>query len=175
MNLQPTLANELVLLRPLQAQDFEALFEVAKDPLIWEQHPCPDRYLPEPFAAFFEDSIQSSGALVVIDQAQAGIIGSSRFKPIVGAPLAIEIGWSFLARAYWGGRYNKAVKQLMMAHAFQSVEDIVFYIGKENIRSQRAVGKLGAELVAGPAFAHLIADKVDDLCFRINRSHWERG
>lgn len=170
MNLQPTLSNKLVQLRPLLAEDFDAMFEIAKDPLIWEQHPCPDRYLPEPFAAFFEDSLQSGGALVVVDQAQADIIGSSRFKPIIGAPLAIEIGWSFLARTYWGGVYNKAVKQLMIAHAFQFVEDVVFYIDPENIRSQRAVAKLGAELVDGPAFQHLIADKVNDLCFRINRS-----
>ncbi len=172
MNLQPTLSNELVLLRPLEVQDFDALFEVAKDPLIWEQHPCPDRYLSEPFATFFEDSLESGGALVVMDQAQQVIIGSSRFKPILGAPLAVEIGWSFLARAYWGGTYNKAVKHQMMAHAFRFIEDIVFYIGKENIRSQRAVVKLGAELVEGPAYAHLIADKVNDLCFRINRGEW---
>lgn len=174
MNLQPTLSNELVLLRPLDAQDFDALFKVAKDPLIWEQHPCPDRYLPESFTAFFEDSLQSGGALVVLDQAQANIIGSSRFKPIIGAPKAIEIGWSFLARAYWGGTYNRAVKHLMITYAFQFLDDIVFYVGKENIRSQRAVEKLGAEWVADPAFAHLIADKVNDLCFRINRSRWGR-
>ena len=174
MNLQPWLSNQLVQLRPLIAQDFAALFEAAKDPLIWEQHPCPDRYLPKPFAAFFEDSLTSGGALVVIDQVSGKIIGSSRFKPILGAPNAIEIGWSFLARAYWGGRYNRAVKDLMMAHAFSAIQDGVFYIGKDNLRSQRAVAKLGGELVQAPVHAHLIADKTNDLCFRINQSCWRQ-
>ncbi|MBX2870689.1 MAG: GNAT family N-acetyltransferase [Saprospiraceae bacterium] len=174
MNLQPKRSNELVQLRPLESNDFNALFQVAQDPLIWEQHPCPDRYLPQPFTAFFEDSLQSGGALVVIDQLNGKIIGSSRFKSIIGAPEAVEIGWSFLARAYWGGTYNRAVKELMIAYAFEYLEDVVFYIGKENIRSQRAVSKIGGELVQGPAYAHLIADKTNDLCFRINRSRWRR-
>ena len=174
MDLQPRVSNELVQLRPLVTKDFTALFQVAQDALIWEQHPCPDRYLPEPFAVFFEDSLNSGGALVVIDQVSREIIGSSRFKPILGAPTAIEIGWSFLAREYWGGTYNRAVKELMMAHAFVSIEDVVFYIGKDNIRSQRAVAKLGGELVQGPVYAHLIADKINDLCFRIKQSSWRR-
>lgn len=174
MNLQPTLSNALVTLRPLLFEDFTALFQVAQDPLIWEQHPCSDRYQPLPFQAFFEESVASGGALVVIDQAIKEVIGSSRFKPIPSAPEAIEIGWSFLARAYWGGTYNKAVKHLMIGYAFEFIKDVVFYVGVDNVRSQRAVAKLGGELVQGPAYAHLIADKTDDLCFRINRGSWRR-
>ena len=39
MNLQPILENENVKLLPLQEDDFEVLYQVASDPLIWEQHP----------------------------------------------------------------------------------------------------------------------------------------
>lgn len=172
MNLQPYLANDLVQLRPLLVEDFAALYQVAQDPLIWEQHPCSDRNLPAPFASFFEDSIRSGGAVIVIDQNNKEVIGSSRFKPIIGAPKAVEIGWSFLARKYWGGQYNKAVKYLMITYAFTFLDDIVFYIGKENIRSQRAVEKLGGERVQGEKFSHLIADKLDDHTYRINRDKW---
>lgn len=172
MNLQPYLVNNLVQLRPLLVEDFDALYRVAQDPLIWEQHPCSDRYLSEPFASFFQDSIESGGAVIVIDQNSQEVIGSSRFKPIVGTPKAVEIGWSFLARKYWGGQYNKAVKDLMITYAFTFLDDIVFYIGKENIRSQRAVEKLGGERVQGKGFSNLIADKLDDYTYRISRDKW---
>ena len=41
---QPILVEELLDLRPLRANDFDVLFRVASDPLIWEQHPESDRY-----------------------------------------------------------------------------------------------------------------------------------
>ncbi len=56
---------------------------------------------------------------------------------------AVEIGWSFLSRKYWGGVYNKSIKKLLIDYAFESLEDVIFYIGKENIRSQKAVEKIG--------------------------------
>jgi len=56
----------------------------------------------------------------------------------------VEIGWTFLGRAYWGGRYNGEMKRLMLDHAFRSVNRVIFVIGPDNRRSQRAVEKLGA-------------------------------
>ena len=144
MDLQPSLSGELLHLRPLRADDFDALFRVAADPLIWEQHPQHDRYQEPTFRAFFDDAIASGGALVAIDRESGAIIGSSRFHgydPIAGV---VEIGWTFLARAYWGGRYNGEMKRLMLEHAFKWVNRVVFVIGPDNRRSQRAVEKIGA-------------------------------
>ncbi|MEL6822472.1 MAG: GNAT family N-acetyltransferase [Calditrichota bacterium] len=132
------------MLRPLAEVDQAALYAVAKDPLIWEQHPCPDRWRKKEFDAFFQTSLDSEGALVVIENSTANIIGSSRFKPVDGHPNAVEIGWSFLARKFWGGTYNRAVKQLMINHAMRTLEHVIFYIGTDNIRSQKAVEKIGA-------------------------------
>ena len=56
---QPTLAGELLRLRPLRAEDFEALFRVAADPLIWEQHPEPERCQEPVFRKFFRDALDS--------------------------------------------------------------------------------------------------------------------
>lgn len=56
----------------------------------------------------------------------------------------VEIGWTFLARAYWGGRYNGEMKRLMLRHAFAAVSRVIFVIGAGNIRSQRAIEKIGA-------------------------------
>lgn len=151
-DLQPTLHGELLTLRPLRPEDWDALYAVASDPLIWEQHPASDRYQEEVFREFFREALASGGAFaVVVDSkdakaAEAGrgtIIGSSRFFGYNEELSEIEIGWTFLARAYWGGRYNREMKQLMLRHAFQFVERVVFLVGPRNLRSQRAMEKIG--------------------------------
>jgi N-acetyltransferase len=143
---QPFLAGDLLALRPLRPHDYPALYRVASDPLIWEQHPERERYQEAIFRAFFEDAINSGGALVAIDRANGQTIGSSRFHWYDAECTVIEIGWSFLSRAYWGGRYNGEMKRLMLEHAFRSVERVVFVIGPDNRRSRRAVEKIGGVL-----------------------------
>lgn len=140
---QPTLAGRLLELRPLQEDDYDALFAVASDPLIWEQHPASDRYQPEVFQKFFRDAMESGGALLAIDRENGTVIGSSRYHGYNESASEVEIGWTFLARSHWGGQYNGEMKQLMLQHAFQFVDAVIFLIGPENIRSQRAVEKIG--------------------------------
>ena len=144
---QPVLRGELLALRPLRADDYEALYRVASDPLIWEQHPVRNRYEPETFRGFFRESLESGGALVAIDRATGEIIGSSRFYRHDPMRSEVEIGWTFLARRYWGGRYNGEMKRLMLQHAFQFVAHVVFLIGPQNYRSQAAIRKIGGEYV----------------------------
>ena len=141
---QPTLEGDLVRLRPLRAEDHDALFAVASDPLVWDQHPNRDRYRPEVFRAFFREAMDRGGALAVLDAATGEIIGSSRYHGYDGARSEVEVGWSFLARKYWGGRYNGEMKRLMLDHAFRYVDHVIFVIGPENLRSRRAVEKIGA-------------------------------
>jgi len=116
---------------------------VAADPLIWEQHPAKDRYQEEQFRVFFREALESGGALVAIDTKDRRVIGSSRFHGYDGDKSEVEIGWTFLARSHWGGRYNGEMKQLMLQHAFRFVDRVVFLVGLHNRRSQRAVEKLG--------------------------------
>ena len=141
---QPTLKNELVSIVPLQADDFDALYQVAKDPLLWAQHTAKDRYTRSVFKVFFEQAISSGGALKIIDNQTREVIGSSRFQLVDGHTDKIEIGWTFLARKYWGGTYNAAIKTLMIQHAFQYVPFVLLFIAKENLRSQSAARKIGA-------------------------------
>lgn len=141
--LQPTLTGDLLELRPLREADFDALFAVAADPLIWEQHPESDRYREDVFRKFFDGAMASGGALVAYDVRDGRVIGSSRYYGYDEAASEIEIGWSFLARAYWGGRYNGEMKRLMLRHAFRFVDRVVFLIGQQNFRSQRALEKIG--------------------------------
>jgi len=140
---QPVLKGKLLELRPLRADDFDDLFAVAADPLIWEQHPAKDRYQEEQFRVFFREALESGGALVAIDTKDGRGIGSSRFHGYDRDRSEVEIGWTFLARSHWGGRYNGEMKQLMLQHAFRFVDRVVFLVGLHNRRSQRAVEKLG--------------------------------
>jgi RimJ/RimL family protein N-acetyltransferase len=142
-DLQPNLRGELIELRPLTPEDWNDLFAVASDPLIWEQHPESDRYKEEVFKAFFQGALESGGAFVVIDAKNQKIIGSTRFHGYDPAKSEIEIGWTFLARKYWGGRYNREMKRLMLDHAFKFVGNVVFYVGENNVRSQKATEKIG--------------------------------
>ena len=141
--LQPTLQGSLVTLRPLGPEDFPALYAAASDPLIWEQHPESDRYKEDVFRRFFQGAMDSGGAFVVIDSSDDRIIGSSRYFGYDEQKSVIEIGWTFLARSYWGGRYNREMKDLMLRHAFRFVDTVVLLIGPENIRSRRAAEKIG--------------------------------
>ena len=142
-DLQPTLKGRLLELRPLRGGDFSDLYGVARDPLIWEQHPIKDRWKEDVFKAFFQESLDSGGALIAIDSKDSKVIGASRFYGYDEQQSEIEIGWTFLARSHWGGAYNREMKELMLAHAFTFVERVVFLVGPENLRSQRAMEKIG--------------------------------
>lgn len=141
---QPSLKGKLVELRPLRVSDYESLYRVASDPLIWEQHPVQDRYREEVFRVFFEEAIESRGTLIVTDAVDGEVIGSSRYHGYDKEKDEVEIGWTFLARSRWGGVYNSEIKHLMLKHAFDFVSTVVFLVGPGNVRSRRAVEKIGA-------------------------------
>jgi len=169
-DLQPNLKGQLLSLRPLRQEDFPDLYAVASDPLIWEQHPAKDRYKREVFAELFRESLASGGALIAVDDKDGKVIGSSRFHGYNQALSEIEIGWSFLARSYWGGTYNREMKQLMLRHSFRFVNTVVFLVGQQNFRSQRAMEKIGG-IRAG-----LRADAAgrESLVYQITRHTFER-
>jgi N-acetyltransferase len=164
--LQPVLQGELLRLRPLRAEDFDELYTVASDPLIWEQHPNHDRYKREVFKEFFREALESGGALIAIDSNDGQVIGSSRFYGYDEEKSEIEIGWTFLARSRWGGKYNLEMKQLMLRHAFKFVNSVVFLVGPKNLRSQKALEKIGA-VRAG---SRVDANGRDSLVYRITAS-----
>jgi N-acetyltransferase len=144
--LQPILRDDVLQVRPATSEDWTAMFAVASDPLIWEIHPAHDRYQERVFRDFFSDGMASGGMLVVQDKASGAIIGSSRYNGYEADRSAIEIGWTFLARSHWGGAYNRALKRLMLRHAFHYVETVDFVVGEHNLRSRRAMEKIGGLL-----------------------------
>jgi RimJ/RimL family protein N-acetyltransferase len=145
--LQPFLENTVVGIRPLQQDDWEAVYTLASDPLIWEQHPQKDRYKKEVFELYFKSAIESKGAFVVSNAVTKLPIGCTRYYDLNEELKSVAIGYTFLTRDHWGATYNSALKSLMINHAFKFVDTIIFHVGIHNIRSQKAVEKLGAKNV----------------------------
>ena len=146
MDRQPVLVGDLVALAPATPDDWPALYAVASDRGIWAGHPANDRWQESVFRTFFEDGLVSGGMLIARDRTSGAVIGSSRYDFARAGPAEVEIGWTFLARSHWGGRYNGEMKRLMLDHAFRFVDRAIFLIGETNIRSQRAIAAIGGRL-----------------------------
>lgn len=169
MNRQPILVGEGLVLRPLEVSDRAGLYEAASDPLIWEQHPAKDRWQPGPFDAFFEAAVASQGALLIQD-GEGEVLGTSRYYDEDGAH-SVAIGYTFLRRSHWGGATNARVKALMLNHAFKRVEEVRFHVGRDNLRSQKALAKLGAEPISAPDPDPRFPPEAYAI-FRLSRARW---
>ena len=169
-DLQPTLRGDLVELRPLRAEDFDALYAVASDPLIWEQHPERERYREDVFRRFFDEAMESGGAFLILDRASGEVLGSTRYCGYDPKKSEIEIGWTFLARSHWGGRYNGEMKKLMLEHAFQFVDHVVFLVGPQNLRSRKAVERIG-----GVETGTRVANGRESIVYEISADRFKAG
>lgn len=166
---QPTLVGDLVELRPSMPEDWDALFAVASDPLIWEVHPAHDRWREPVFRAYFDAGLASGGALTIIDRATGAVIGSSRYDNWVPETDEIEIGWTYIARAYWGGTYNREIKRLMLDHIHRYVATAVFTVGETNVRSRGAMTKIGGVLRPGTEDRLMAGEMKPHVIFEIRR------
>ncbi len=173
-SIQPTnLSNQWVSLIPLMPSDFDKLYAVASDPLIWEQHPNKNRYKKEVFETFFKGAIESKGAFLIINTGSGKPIGSSRFCNYDPVANSIEIGYSFFSRECWGKPYNQSAKQLMINYAFEFVETIIFHIGACNIRSQKAIEKIGAIKIAEEVHQYFGEDNALNFVYAIHKPDWD--
>jgi RimJ/RimL family protein N-acetyltransferase len=177
MDRQPVLEGERLLLRPLTEADWDALYAVASDRELWARHPSHDRWQEPVFRAFFEDALAKGGALAIVDKATGAVIGSSRFQysDRRAEQGALEIGWSFLARGYWGRGYNAEFKRLMLEHAFRYVDRVVFRVGADNVISRKAMLNIGGRLT-GETFVEMRAGRpVEHVVYAITRESFANG
>lgn len=172
---QPTLENDQVILLPLQEGDFENLYSVASDPAIWIQHPSKDRWKRDVFQVFFEGAMQSNGAFKIIDKKTGKVIGSTRVYDFDASNNSIFVGYTFYSVSYWGTGVNKDVKMLMFDYLFQFVSKVILHVGSENLRSQIAVVRLGAEKVAEVEVGYYGEVPKINHVYEITKSSWSQN
>lgn len=166
------LEDELVFLIPLEAGDYERIYQVASDPKIWEQHPSRNRYRREVFQAYFDSAVESQSAFLVFDRLSGQLIGCTRYYDYKPEESSVAIGFTFLACAWWGGRYNRAMKKLLIDHAFHFADKIIFHIGPTNYRSQQALLKIGGVKTGEVDFDHYGAKELH-FEYEISRANWQ--
>jgi RimJ/RimL family protein N-acetyltransferase len=167
MNRQPVLQDDHVILTPLRPDEFEELLTVAADPLIWEQHPNPDRWKREVFRTYFDGALTSGGAFMIRNKANGVPIGSTRFYDHDLEASEVKIGYTFFSRDHWGAGTNQRVKRLMLDHAFRHVQHVIFHVGAQNLRSRIAMQRLGAELIREEDVAYFGESPRRNVVFRI--------
>lgn len=152
--LQPTLRGPRITLRPMTDDDFEPLYAVASDPLLWEQHPEPTRYQRPVFERYFQSGMESKGCLVGMLNETGELVTCSRFYRWNPEERSVCIGYTFVARHLWGAGINREMKVLMVNHAFQRVSRVLFEVGTDNLRSRTAMERIGGvlshEIPSGP-------------------------
>ncbi|MCX8472450.1 MAG: GNAT family N-acetyltransferase [Sediminibacterium sp.] len=172
MDTQSILENNKVVLYPLQEQDFDDLYVVAADPKIWEQHPNKDRWKKDRFRTFFEGALQSKGAFKIMDKTSNNIIGSTRFYDYNEPEKSILIGYTFYATKYWGSGINLSVKKIMLDYIFQFVSIVCFHIGAENVRSQKAIIKLGTTKIDEQQVTYYGEQSKLNYVYRLTKEDW---
>lgn len=172
IHFQPTLQNNFILLQPLQQSDFEQLYAVASDPLIWEQHPNKNRYQREAFQNYFEGAMLSKGALLILDKVTGEAAGCSRFYDYNEMESSVFIGYTFFERKFWGKGFNQAAKQLMLDYAFQFTDTVKFHIGAQNIRSQIAIERIGAVKIKEVIVAYHGEPDRNNFEYELKKENW---
>jgi RimJ/RimL family protein N-acetyltransferase len=171
-DLQPTLVGETIGLSPTQPGDWDALYAVAADPLIWAVHPAHDRWQEPVFRRYFEEALASGGGLTIRERTTGRVIGASRYSTAFAGDGEVEIGWTFLARDHWGGATNRELKRLMLDHAFRWFDPVIFAVGKDNVRSRRAMEKIGGVLRADIQHREMAGRAETHVLYEIRRDDW---
>lgn len=171
-SIQPVLENQEYQLIPLQQGDFESLYEVASDPKVWEQHPNKDRYKREVFEIFFKGAIESNGAFKITDKSSSEVLGSSRYYDFNEEDNSIFVGYTFYGTNSWGKGINPQVKKLMLDYIFRYVDKVYFHVGKNNLRSQIAMERLGGKKIAEEEVAYFGEPAKTNFVYEIKKENW---
>lgn len=150
MKVEPVvLENAVVRLDPLTEAWREPLRAAGADPGLWRYHPM--NLHNRTFDACFDWLLAMAGtgeglSFAVTERASGALCGSSSYLAVVPAQRRLEIGSTWYARPFQGGRVNPATKLALMAHAFETLGCIrvEFKLDARNARSWAAMRKLGA-------------------------------
>ena len=151
-NLESVLEGGIVRLEPLARRHEQGLFEAAQDERIWRWMPYDASASPETFHAWLEDALAASeseteGAFATVEAGTGEPVGSTRYLALRPEHRVLEIGWTWLAPAYWQTGANVEAKMLMLEHAFERLGclRVEFKTDSRNERSRAALAALPAQ------------------------------
>ncbi|MBL7813742.1 MAG: GNAT family N-acetyltransferase [Saprospiraceae bacterium] len=145
-----SLEGHLIRLEILEPRHLYVMEAIASNPLIWQNLPI-EGWRNDVFWRWAYDSLecQKKGqafVFVVIDQHSGKIVGTTRYQDMDCQHNKTDIGWTWYDPSVWGKGYNFEAKKLMLTHAFEvwKVGRVGFKVDERNMRSQRALEKIGA-------------------------------
>jgi len=139
------LQNDQILLRPISEQDFSLLQDLANDPSLWIYF-TQDLSIEADFLKWVEPAMQGQRLqFVVIDKSSQFIVGSSAFGNYSPADQRIEIGWTWLGKAFHGSGINKQMKILMVRYCFEilKLKRVEVKTDVLNQPARKALAKMG--------------------------------
>jgi len=144
------LENEVVFLKPLAQEDRQGIFEAGSYPEIWsymsteiEKMDDVNKFVDK---ALLTKREKTEFPFVIVDKKSGQIIGSTRFMDIDETHKRLEIGTSWISPAFWRTAINTNCKYLLLQYCFEvlNLQRVQIKTDHENIRSQRAIERLGA-------------------------------
>ena len=148
------LKGKYIYLELLQPNNKETLRDLAKDERIWEGNRgfILNETFDDQFDNYFATALDNNAmggqqAFVMHKVSDDSIIGMTRFLNIDKKEKRLEIGYTWYIPAVWGKVYNKECKLLLLQYTFEELyfNRAQFNVAGQNIRSQKAVEKIGGE------------------------------
>ncbi|WP_235010137.1 GNAT family N-acetyltransferase [Algoriphagus boritolerans] len=113
-----TLENDFVLLRPLTWQDFSLLQPLASEPDMWVYF-THDLSIPEEFEKWAEPHFQEERLqFTIVEKSTGKVAGATAFGNYSVRDQRVEIGWTWLGKAFQGTGINQSMKKLMLDYCF---------------------------------------------------------
>jgi len=146
-----TLEGTRVRLEPLSESHHAALVEIGLDEELWRWASTPPLRTSDDLRAYMAVAFAERDAgralpFATIDRATGRAIGSTRYAAIELRHRRLEIGWTWLGRAWQRTAANTEAKYLMLRHAFETLGCIRVELKTDalNARSRAAIRRIGA-------------------------------
>ena len=176
----PVLENQIVKLIPLTIDNYTYLNEIAAEDKLIQYSPS-DISTPEKFRAYVAEALKGEKAgktmpFIIYDKRSGSYAGCTRFGLIDPVNSVLHIGWTWIGKKFQGTGLNKEVKYLMLKYTFEVLEfhKIEFRVDERNLRSRKAVEKIGGKLEGTLRENVIMTDgfRRNTCCFGILKSEW---
>lgn len=182
IDVSPTLENEFVLLSPLTLKNYQELIPVASQEKLVQYSPS-DIYTPETLQNYVTIALEQKERMIsipfiIFDKTRQQYAGSTRYMNIHWKNKVLEIGSTWIGKEFQGSGLNTQMKHLMIDYAFDIMdfEKVEFRIDERNIRSRKAVEKLGGILEGILRRNVYLLDgfKRNTCCYGILKEEWQK-